>query len=144
MATRDPVEGLKRFLNQLKRKRTTACRVTRAEFAERPDIDWDEEGKNFLVTQWQVMDSLGHWSRDPGTDDEGRVYPFAPAFWVDTDTALVSWVLEGTWTLYLVWRVGQDFGFRRLSGVEAVTVSRWNYQAAMAGFGFSPGGAPPA
>lgn len=144
MGTPDPIDGLKRFLNQLKKKRTKDCRLTRAKFEKQADILWHEEDKNWLITEWQVLDSLGSWSRDPGTNDEGYVYPFAPVLWVDSDTALVSRVFEGSWTLYLIWRVGQDFGFRNLTGVEAVMVSRWNYKAALTGFGFTPGNAPPA
>lgn len=138
MAKRHPVEGLKRFVNRLKKQKPTDARRL-------PESRGGGNGlyaryRNWLVHEWQLWECLLMYPREPCRDREGVFRHFAPAYWVDEETALVTTSIEkwDGWAVCLVWRAGTDYCVRYLSDEELATLSDWNHRMMRADFGFDP------
>lgn len=137
MAKRDPAERLKSLLARLKRQKLRDGRVSRTDAeVQSEDEGWlSGSGTNWLICEWQVWMSLGFYARSAATavpdDDWFDLTPLAAPFVVDERTILHVGQRElevQGWTYLLVWRVGEDFGFRTLSGAEVDQVSDLHHE----------------
>ena len=137
MAKRDPAERLKQFLSALKKKKLRDDRVAHSDpDAHQGDEVWyGRPGINWLVHEWQVWMSLQFYGRHPKTVTSGEleVYsaPLAAPFQVDAETVLYAGQRQSEshgWMLVLVWRVGEDFGFRTLTEAETEKVSALHHE----------------
>ena len=133
MAKRDPGEQLKKFLIALKKKK---LRDGRMDYQQYLDLGvgascWYKPlTTNWLIYEWQVWVSLQGYGRHPKQfADPHYERPLAAPFVVDDKTFLYVGADEGEqeWEYILVWRVGDDFGFRILSETEAEKVSDFNH-----------------
>lgn len=135
----DPAEGLKRYLNRLKREMMWNGAMTYEQSKRMTSELGTRAGRNHWAHEWQVWEELMMYTSEPCHDLYGRRYQYAPAHWVDDDTVMVT-TRTDIWAVYLVWRVPDSdyFGVRLLSDAEAKEVSKWNHRALRAKLGFDP------
>lgn len=133
MAKRDPADQLKKFLTALKKKKLRDGRLTHTEHADLGSgaaCWYKRNSTNWLVYEWQVWVSLQGYGRHPKVFAEPYCEtPLATPFVVDDTTVLYVGADEGEreWEYILVWRVGDDFGFRILGEAEVKKVSDFNH-----------------
>ncbi len=137
MANRDPAERLKKFLTGLTRKKPRDGRAAHSdtEAREADEVWYGRSGTNWLIREWQVWMSLQFYGRNPRTvtSSDVEVYsaPLAAPFQVDAETVLYAGQRASEshgWMLVLVWRVGEDFGFRTLTEAETEKVSALHHE----------------
>lgn len=137
MAKPDPGEQLKKFLTALKKKKLRDDRVAHSDPDEHQDDEvwYGRSGINWLIREWQVWMSLQFYGRHPKTvtSSDVEVYsaPLAAPFQVDAETVLYAGQREvesDGWMFVLVWRVGEDFGFRTLTEAETEKVSALHHE----------------
>lgn len=139
MAKLEPAEGLKRYLNRLKKGRLYNGTMTYAQSKRITSELGIRDGRNYSANEWQVWDELMMYASKPCHDRYGQCHEYAPAHWVDDDTVLVTTKTD-FWAVYLIWRLpgGSYFGVRTLTAAEAAEVSKWNHRALRAKLGFDP------
>lgn len=138
MAKRDPAEGLRRFVERLKKQKPTDCR--RPPSNPGGGNEAYARYQNWLLHEWQLRECLLAYHSKTCRDRAGDFRHFAPAYWVDEETALITTSIEkwDGWAVCLVWRVGTDYCVRYLSDEELAAVSEWNHRMMRAEFGFEP------
>jgi hypothetical protein len=135
VAKRDPAKQLKSYLTGLKKKKLRDGRMAYQQYLDLgigASCWYKPLTTNWLVFEWQVWVSLQSYGRHPNANtfaDANNQRPLATPFGVDDTTVLYVGADEGEreWEYALVWRVGDDFGFRILSRSEVEQVSNFNH-----------------